>query len=186
MGMHVRQCLQYMCACLLPKGSNLSVSLAFICGFLSESTGAVRRFSFFFLAPAVKRSIPLALGKLFCWLDCSSNRIWLCSCCHHHNLPLWIIMAEKQHSLWLSTVLCRPFLSVFILALIWWHTRSHNAEPECCDDLHWDLWGIGGHGNGLLCLLVSSLWERWSKTSMDCIIFTWTCKRERCENQFKA
>lgn len=97
----------------------------------------------------------LVFGKLLCWLDSSSNRIWLCSCCHHHNPPLWIIMAEKQGSLWLSTAFCRPFLSVFILALIWWHSRSQNAEPECCDDLHWDLWGIGGHGNGLLCLLVS-------------------------------
>lgn len=37
----------------------------------------------------------------------------------------------------------------------WQTTRSQNVEPECGDDLHWDLWGTGGHGRGLLRLLVS-------------------------------
>lgn len=49
----------------------------------------------------------------------------------------------------------QALISAFLLALTWLNTRSENAEPERCDDLHWDLWGIGGHGNGLLCLLVS-------------------------------
>lgn len=67
-----------------------------------------------------------------------------------------IIMEMKQYSLWLSTALWGlSFMFFYHTGLIWWTTRSQNAEPECCDDLHWDLWGIGHHGNGLLCLLVS-------------------------------
>lgn len=91
-----------------------------------------------------------------CWLDSSRIGIGLSTCCHHHNLPLWIIMAEKQGSLWASTA--PPCRTAFLLFFLVWtrkDTRSKHAEPGRCDGLHWDLWGIGGHGDGLLCLLVS-------------------------------
>lgn len=35
------------------------------------------------------------------------------------------------------------------------YTNGQYAEPECGDDLHRDLWGVGGPGYGLLRLLVS-------------------------------
>lgn len=150
-----------MYASLLSEVRHLSVFPVFTSGIYWEST-VTHFWCFVFALSLIGNPSILVSGdrKLFGlhlgWLGSSSNR--RCSCCHHHNLPLsfcGIIMAMKQDSLWLPTALCRPFLYVFILALNWWDTESQNAEPECCDDLHWDLWGVGGHGNGLLRLLVS-------------------------------
>lgn len=104
-------------------------------------------------------------NPLLCWLSTSTTGILRRCCCHHHNLALLVSfceinMAAKQDALWLSTVTVPRSLAWSILLAFsglrgWQTTQSQNVEPECGDYLHWDLWGTGGHGRGLLRLLVS-------------------------------
>lgn len=78
-----------------------------------------------------------------CWLDSSHIGIGLSTCCHHHNLPLWIIMAEKQGSLWASTALpCRTALLLFFLV---WNSEGHKEQSCWTRVLWWSSLGSVGH-----------------------------------------
>lgn len=156
MGKLVRQTCLYICACLHPEGRDPTLFSGFIGGLRSTRAEIISRFTWNQVAFRLSHHWDFRPPRKSCWLDSSCIGIGLSTCCHHHNLPLWIIMAEKQGSLWASTpLLCRTAFLLFFLGWTRKDARSKHAEPGCCDGLHWDLWGIGGHGDGLLCLLVS-------------------------------
>lgn len=129
---------------------------------------------FFFFLVTGNISVP---SKLLCWLDSSFSRIWLCTCCHHYNLPLWITMAEKQGSLWLSTALCRPLSFCFYSGF----NLVTYTEPKCWTRaLWWSSLGFVGHWWSWQWPTMSTgkLWEGWFSVAWTDMQISFNCNRE--------
>lgn len=150
MGMQVRRSLQYVC--LLPSRSEPSFGLHYTHKQLRQDS--TKTFWTFCCSQKEVLDFKLTLSLIQRFLQQSLGS----SCV----LPVIIIIIPTAGLSWLWSR--RPFdcplfsagLFLFLFWInFWWATNSHNAEPKRCNDLYRDMWGIGGHGNGLLCLLVS-------------------------------